>query len=137
MPNGKSFYAGTGSNKSLVSRSDFVSSLQARRGGMFKGPTGGYPVELHGTELIIPVTPDSILTKLVQDTPNAEKIVDDIIHSVSKTTKGEMPDNEMNDFLEMDNQMKEMLVGKLNKMIDVLDNKQSTSKKQFRAKIAG
>ena len=35
------------------------------------------------------------------------------------------------------NQLKEMLVGKLNKMLDVLDHKQTTSRKQLRHKMAG
>jgi lysozyme len=40
------------------------SSLKAAKGGLFTGSTKGYPMELHGTELVIPVTPNSVLMKL-------------------------------------------------------------------------
>lgn len=137
MPNGKSFYAGTGSNKSLVSRTDFVNSLKARTGGLFKGPTGGYPVELHGTELIIPVTPDSILTKLMQDTPEAEKMSNEIFDAVAGALDGNKGMNELDDLIDLDTQMKEMLVNKFNKILDVLDNKNTTSRKMLKTKLAG
>lgn len=136
MPDGKSFYAGTGSNKSLVSRSDFVNSLKARTGGLFKGPTGGYPVELHGTELIIPVTPDSILTKLMEDTPDAEKLASDMLGAVSNNVGGSTNSNEIDELVELDNQMKEMLLSKITKMLDALDTKQTTSSKILKTKFA-
>lgn len=136
MPDGRSFYAGTGSNKSLVSRADFVNSLKARTGGLFKGPTGGYPVELHGTELIIPVTPDSILTKLMEDTPDAGKMTNDIFGAVSNALGGNTNNNEIDELVELDNQMKEMLLSKITKMLDVLDTKQTTSTKILKTKLA-
>jgi muramidase (phage lysozyme) len=136
MQNGKSFYAGTGSNKSLVSRSDFVTSLQAKAGGMFKGPTGGYPIELHGTELVIPVTPDSILSKLAEGTVDSSNMTDKILDTVTGMLNGDSPATEVDQFLELDNEMKGMLISKINKMLDVLDDKQSTSKKVFRSKVA-
>lgn len=40
------------------------SSLKAAKGGLFSGSTKGYPMELHGTELVIPVDPNSVLMKL-------------------------------------------------------------------------
>lgn len=39
----------------------------ARVGGLFAGPSSGYPIELHGTELIVPVDIDSVLMKLATD----------------------------------------------------------------------
>lgn len=76
MPNGRSYYAGVGSNNSLASRSDFVRSLQARDGGIMSGPSTGYPIELHGTELIIPIDSNSILSKLAST--SAEAVVKDL-----------------------------------------------------------
>lgn len=39
--------------------------LKARKGGLFSGPSTGYPMELHGTEMVIPqMTQNSLLTKL-------------------------------------------------------------------------
>lgn len=37
---------------------------QAKKGGMFGGPLSGYPMELHGTELVIPIEQNSVLMKL-------------------------------------------------------------------------
>jgi len=76
MPNGRSYYAGVGSNNSLTSRSDFVRSLQARDGGIMSGPSTGYPIELHGTELIIPIDSNSILSKLAST--SAEAVAKDL-----------------------------------------------------------
>lgn len=51
---GQSYYAGTGSNKSLVSRDEFM-SVFARNGGVFAGPKSGYAATLHGTEAVVPL----------------------------------------------------------------------------------
>lgn len=51
---GQSYYAGTGSNKSLVSRDEFM-SVFARDGGVFAGPKSGYAATLHGTEAVVPL----------------------------------------------------------------------------------
>jgi hypothetical protein len=56
MPDGRSYYAGVGSNKALVDRSTVVSTLQGYRfGGVAAGPDSGYTVELHGTEAVVPL----------------------------------------------------------------------------------
>ena len=110
---------------------------KAKLGGMFKGPTGGYPIELHGTELVIPVTPDSILSKLAEGSANSEKMTNEILDTVTGMLNGNASTGEVDQFLELDNQMKEMLIGKINKMLDALDNKQTTSKKLLKHKIVG
>ena len=56
MANNKSKYAGDGKNKSLVDRQDFMAQIgQAANGGVFSGPSDGYPVMLHGNEMVIPM----------------------------------------------------------------------------------
>jgi hypothetical protein len=40
--------------------------LKARKGGIFDGPDSGYPVEMHGSEMITPLTQDSVLAKLAK-----------------------------------------------------------------------
>lgn len=41
--------------------------LQAKKGGLFTGPSTGYPMELHGTEMVIPqMSPNSLLMKLAK-----------------------------------------------------------------------
>jgi hypothetical protein len=63
---GASYYSGVGSNKSSGSRDELISSLPpassnqpampaARTGGIFKGPSTGYNVELHGEEAVVPM----------------------------------------------------------------------------------
>ena len=38
--------------------------LKARKGGLFTGPSTGYQMELHGTEMVIPMDQNSIIAKL-------------------------------------------------------------------------
>jgi hypothetical protein len=58
MPDGRSFYAGVGSNKALVDRSTVVAALQGYRfGGIAENPDSSsmMEVELHGTEAVVPL----------------------------------------------------------------------------------
>lgn len=54
LASGKSAYAGVGSNKSLLSRDEFM-SVFAANGGVFAGPKSGYAATLHGTEAVVPL----------------------------------------------------------------------------------
>jgi hypothetical protein len=68
---GASYYDKVGSNKSLVGRSAFVEALpKARTGGIFSGSDMGFPVELHGNELVAPLDPNSILAKMLTASPS-------------------------------------------------------------------
>jgi len=40
--------------------------LKAAKGGVFTGPKSGYPVELHGTEIVAPLVQNSMLMKLAK-----------------------------------------------------------------------
>ena len=55
--------------------------LKAKDGGVFTGPGSGYPVELHGSEIIVPLNPDSVLMRLSQlDSDNLnEQELEDIL----------------------------------------------------------
>jgi hypothetical protein len=56
MPDGRSYYAGVGSNKALVDRNTVISTLKGYRfGGIAEGPDSGYMVELHGNEAVVPL----------------------------------------------------------------------------------
>lgn len=63
-------------------------ALKAKTGGMFAGPSTGYPMELHGTELVIPLEPNSILTKLASTSADAvaKDMSKDVIKAVPKPT---------------------------------------------------
>jgi muramidase (phage lysozyme) len=54
MATGQSAHQGVGSNKSLVSRDDFM-KVFADKGGVFAGPKSGYDAVLHGTEAVVPL----------------------------------------------------------------------------------
>ena len=43
---------------------------QARTGGIFSGSDMGFPVELHGNELVAPLDPNSILAKMLTASPS-------------------------------------------------------------------
>jgi hypothetical protein len=43
---------------------------QAREGGIFSGADSGFPVELHGNELVAPLDPNSILAKMLTASPS-------------------------------------------------------------------
>jgi hypothetical protein len=43
---------------------------QARAGGIFSGSNMGFPVELHGNELVAPLDPNSILAKMLTASPS-------------------------------------------------------------------
>jgi muramidase (phage lysozyme) len=61
---GQSYYAGVGSNKAGASRDQFMSSVFARDGGVFSGPTSGYPATLHGTEAVIPLKDGNVSAEI-------------------------------------------------------------------------
>jgi muramidase (phage lysozyme) len=61
---GQSYYAGVGSNKAGASRDQFMSSVFARDGGIFSGPTSGYPATLHGTEAVIPLKDGNVSAEI-------------------------------------------------------------------------
>lgn len=45
--------------------------LYAKDGGVFTGPGSGYPIELHGSEIVVPLNPNSLLMKLSQITADS------------------------------------------------------------------
>ncbi len=63
--------------------------LKAKEGGVFTGPGSGYPVELHGSEIIVPLNPDSVLMKLSQlDSDNLnEQELEDILMGQQNDTR--------------------------------------------------
>lgn len=100
---GQSYYAGVGSNRSGMSRDDFLATLpQALNGGIFSGATTGYPVAMHGTEMITPLDANSILAKLATTS------------STEATSK--MTENTAS------SELVSVLVDKLNTMIDKMSN---------------
>ena len=127
---GRSFYDKVGSNKSLISRNELIGSLKAKEGGLFSGPTSGYPMELHGTELIVPVDSNSILMKLATEATSGkpegvtdlEKIINPTKQTVSKSSRKNM----------IDLSRIESISSVLDRIVDVIDSTDDIDQKILR-----
>lgn len=94
--------------------------LKAAKGGVFSGPKSGYPVELHGGEMVAPLTMDSILMKLAK-TP---------AESVEPTMLGaNQPNESIEKMVQMHSELMDVLSRKLDSVIDVLDDGNTTRTK--------
>ena len=99
---------------------------KASAGGLFSGPSTGYPVEMHGNELVTRLDPNSLLEKLAK--MPAQQIQNEIsqsprIESVTKT------DDTMKEIASINTAMMEMLAEKLDDMISKLDVSNETQDK--------
>ena len=130
---GRSYYAGTGSNKSLVARSDFTNALKARDGGVFTGPKSGYPIEMHGTEMVIPSTPNSVLNKLAQSSNEVSNMTFSALRK-STTKDGDRPARDETTFLSPE--MILDLAKKFDNVIGVLEDSQDTNHKILKHSMA-
>lgn len=92
--------------------------IQAKEGGLVKGPETGYPATLHGNEVIVPLDPNSVLEKLAKTPATATALTQQQI------TKIESPvlNDSMKELHATNIQMMEMLSEKLDEMIDKLDS---------------
>lgn len=64
-------------------------AMKAKVGGLFEGPHDGYPIELHGTELVIPLDSNSILTKIASTSEDA--VINELQHNVTKSVSKPNP----------------------------------------------
>jgi hypothetical protein len=102
--------------------------LKAAKGGVFTGPKTGYPMELHGTEIVVPLNQNSVLTKLANlqhDEKEAASLYSSLLGEKSSSAK----QNATARLIEIDGEMKEMMLVKLKRVLTVLDSKYSTSNK--------
>jgi hypothetical protein len=93
--------------------------LKAKKGGMFNGPESGYPVEMHGNEIITPLSPNSILEQLGK-TPATTEIAGSSSSSTTNTIK---------EIYSMNTEIMELLAGKLDTMISKLSDSNDTQSK--------
>jgi hypothetical protein len=128
---GQSYYAGVGGNKAhnppeavgAALDADRQNKISAGMGGFTNGPSSGYPATLHGNEIITPLSPNSILEQLGKTTVASAK---SIINSSSNSSTT----NNNNDIL---NGLFDMMVSKLDTVIDKLDSGNDISKKIVKA----
>ena len=105
--------------------------LKAARGGLFNGPSSGYPVELHGQEIVAPLTMDSILMKLAKTSAlSAEgNMIEQALTGGGAVASG---NNNTDAVLKMHSELISVLTNKLDSMIDVLDDGNDTREKIFK-----
>lgn len=143
MSNGKSAHEGVGSNKSLTSRAEFINILKARNGGVFNGPASGYPIEMHGTELVAPLQKNSVLMELANtplrgasrvDAASALMSIIEKNSSLNTTTVNPITTSpgSTDKMLLMNAEMIQMLSNKLDTVIETLAEGNETSTKLLR-----
>jgi len=100
--------------------------FQALEGGILNGPKSGYPVEgtMHGREAIIPLNPDSIITKLL--TTSEAQVKQEMNNNV--TTNTQSSDNTSQIMADLYSMMEE----KFDTMIDILEDGNDHTEKLVR-----
>jgi len=86
----------------------------AAKGGVFSGPQTGFPVELHGTELVAPLDPNSILMELAQTSADSSE-------ASGGPESGESTKEILEQSMEINTEMMQMLSAKLDTMISALE----------------
>jgi hypothetical protein len=102
--------------------------LTAARGGVFSGPRSGYPVQMHGTEMVAPLNVDSILMKLAK-TPVGSVEAETAINAITQTNKSSI---DVEKIVAVQASMIEILGNKLDTMIDALESGNKTQSKILR-----
>jgi hypothetical protein len=102
---------------------------RASKGGVFSGPDSGYPVEMHGTEMIAPLNVNSILMKLAK-TPAGSAEPTSALNSV--TQAGSTASIDVEKIVSAQFRMIEVLGSKLDSVIDVLESGNNTQTKILR-----
>lgn len=91
--------------------------ISAAEGGIASGPRSGYPATLHGTEVITPLEPNSILEKLAKTAATDD---------VTKPANNINLENAMREMTAMHREMMAMFESKLDDMIAELETSNST-----------
>lgn len=111
-------------------RAGRVEVLRAKVGGLFSGPTSGYPMELHGTELVVPVNSNSILMKLATE---AETNVNDAISNLGQVNDVNVATSKKSTSASViDIKRIESISSMFDKIIDVIDSTDDIDKKILR-----
>jgi hypothetical protein len=90
---------------------------QAASGGIFSGANTGYPVAMHGNELVAPLDPNSVIAKMLLSTP------EQMMQSFNNTT---VADNSAPESNGLTLEVMTMLAEKLDTMINILSTSSDT-----------
>jgi muramidase (phage lysozyme) len=126
MPDGRSFYAGVGSNKAHASRQEFMTAIQAKTGGLTQGPESGYLATLHGNEIIVPLDPSSILADLGKK--SSTQVASEMVQKTQNITNMN-EDTTLKEIVSANKFMAELLSNKLDNMITQLEISNDTQEK--------
>ena len=107
--------------------------LRAMDGGIFDGSETGYPITMHGSELVSPLNMNSVLMKLAK-TPATEsaKNLAAIASGKTDTSSSKSSDALYSNILKMNSEISNTL----DRVIDVLENDHSTQNKILRHSMA-
>lgn len=90
---------------------------QAAEGGIFSGANTGYPVAMHGNELVAPLDPNSIIAKMLLSTPE---------QMMQTTNSTPIADNSAPESNGLTLEVMTMLAEKLDTMINILSTSSDT-----------
>lgn len=116
----KAGYATASADKYASKVGDFASSIQAAAGGIAQGPSTGYPVTMHGKELITPLNPNSLLEKLA--TTPANDIVREMMSKQEANIVNTQKDESLDAIANINLQMMELMERKFNDLIDKISS---------------
>jgi hypothetical protein len=101
--------------------------LLAKEGGIASGPNTGYPVTMHGTEIIVPLDPNSILAEL------GKKSSAEIESKMTQSANDKSMDTEtFKELANINQAMMEMMANKLDAVINRLETSNDTQGKLLR-----
>lgn len=94
-------------------------------GGLAMGPRSGYPVTLHGNELVVPLNPNSLLAELGKKTKEE-------IQNITQTNIRTSTSDNYREILGQNQNMMSMLANKLDRVIEHLGDSNTTQTKILR-----
>ena len=99
---------------------------KAKGGGVFAGPKTGFPVQLHGNEMVAPYNPNSILAKLLTQEPATS--------ATPKIIKEERaPEEKKPDFSFIKDELMALLSDKFDSLIDAVESSNDTQERILQA----
>ena len=98
--------------------------LQARKGGVFDGPDSGYPVEMHGSEMIAPLSTNSVLMKLAKTPADSEEVKQAVTPTNVSTEK-----ETIEKIVSMNSEMMDAMLSKLDAMVNAINDGNDTRQK--------
>lgn len=104
--------------------------VQAAKGGVFSGSKAGYPATLHGTEIVAPITMNSILMKLAKTSANSPEAAALNMAAMGKN------DGSMEQMITMHRDLIDVISKKLDSVIDALDDGNTTRTKILKHNLA-